>query len=514
MPGVWMRRVETVSDGHAPGRRPAHQSLAGEQHRRRRARTAGADDDRVVTVFGHDSLLPSTPSTPATPVTPATGSIMRPVAFTLASSRFHDRYRWWACPTSSPASGCASSGRPGSSATANRCTSRRHGSARSLPSSPRPVAARLPATSSSTRLARPAARAPECRLQTQLTRVRRLLGPRPARSGDSAGYRLAAERPRSTRGNSKTLSPAGAMRNLRLRVCVRRRRCGGGNPSLTVPTSRGTTGGGAPPRTPGRGWRNSPGRTSPRATPMPRRCRQCTPARRPVPRACPRPAGRARLPAGRTTEAVHRYDEYRRRLAEELGLDPPPLLQQLERDILEHHLPFRPSKPSVGGDLPALPVSSFVGRERELQAVLDLVDRARIVTIVGLGFGQDASRDPRRDALRGGYPDGVWWCDLVATAPGEVATAVADRSACRNVRARPPPTARGGDRRASCAARARQLRARHRRGARVGGWARAARPGARRVGDEPPVARRRRGTPAAPGPLACTDRATTFPHRR
>ncbi len=48
---------------------------------------------------------------------------------------------------------------------------------------------------------------------------------------------------------------------------------------------------------------------------------------------------RALCAAGRPTEALARYQEHRRRLAEDLGVEPSPGLQQLEHEILDHRVP-------------------------------------------------------------------------------------------------------------------------------------------------------------------------------
>jgi predicted ATPase/DNA-binding SARP family transcriptional activator len=137
---------------------------------------------------------------------------------------------------------------------------------------------------------------------------------------------------------------------------------------------------------------------------------------------------RALYAAGRATEALSRYQDYRRRLAEELGLEPSPLLQQIEHDILDHQLPLEPVRFAPDGGPPVLPVSSFLGRHRDLQSVSDQLARARVVTIVGPGgVGKTRLALHAAHEARDDYPDGVWWCDLVSASPGEVTTVVAAR---------------------------------------------------------------------------------------
>jgi predicted ATPase/DNA-binding SARP family transcriptional activator len=137
---------------------------------------------------------------------------------------------------------------------------------------------------------------------------------------------------------------------------------------------------------------------------------------------------RALYAAGRATEALSRYQAYRRRLAEELGLEPSPLLQRIEHDILDHQLPFEPVRFAPDGGPPVLPVSSFLGRRRDMQSVSDQLACARVVTIVGSGgVGKTRLALHAAHQARDAYPDGVWWCDLVSASPGEVITVVAAR---------------------------------------------------------------------------------------
>jgi len=60
-----------------------------------------------------------------------------------------------------------------------------------------------------------------------------------------------------------------------------------------------------------------------------------------------------------------------------------------------------------------VPLTSFVGRERELAEVRDLLERAGLVTLTGFG-GSGKTRLALQVAagLLDSYPDGVWWVDL------------------------------------------------------------------------------------------------------
>jgi predicted ATPase/DNA-binding SARP family transcriptional activator len=92
--------------------------------------------------------------------------------------------------------------------------------------------------------------------------------------------------------------------------------------------------------------------------------------------------------AGRQAEALEVYRDARQALADELGLDPSPFLQDLERSILRQDAslaaPERPTRSTR--PLPA-PPTPLVGRRLELAAVSALFrnEGARLVTLTGPG---------------------------------------------------------------------------------------------------------------------------------
>jgi DNA-binding SARP family transcriptional activator len=93
---------------------------------------------------------------------------------------------------------------------------------------------------------------------------------------------------------------------------------------------------------------------------------------------------------GRTADALAAYRDHRRLLADELGLDPPAALRELEARILQDDLPA-PTRPGPAAAAPprrpALPrrPGGMVGRERELKMLLDCLAAKGRVTLVGPG---------------------------------------------------------------------------------------------------------------------------------
>ncbi|WP_165491695.1 AfsR/SARP family transcriptional regulator [Egibacter rhizosphaerae] len=138
--------------------------------------------------------------------------------------------------------------------------------------------------------------------------------------------------------------------------------------------------------------------------------------------------------AGRQTEALSVFQRLRGRLADDLGLEPSPSLQQLQADILRQAPsvtpPATPARTgedaeSAQGNLPR-PVTSFVGRQHETEAVRRLLDRGRLVTLTGVGgVGKTRLALQAAATVADRYPDGVWWCDLAPADAGAVGHTVA-----------------------------------------------------------------------------------------
>ncbi|GFJ94397.1 BTAD domain-containing putative transcriptional regulator [Phytohabitans rumicis] len=112
--------------------------------------------------------------------------------------------------------------------------------------------------------------------------------------------------------------------------------------------------------------------------------------------------------SGRQAEALAAYEEGRRILAEELGVDPSPEMSALHVAILRDEAIRAPRLPGQ--------LTSFVGREEELRRVGKLLGEARLVTLHGPG----GAGKTRLAIEAAGRQDGdVCLVELAPVAPGE-----------------------------------------------------------------------------------------------
>ena len=91
--------------------------------------------------------------------------------------------------------------------------------------------------------------------------------------------------------------------------------------------------------------------------------------------------------AGRQGEALDALRRARAAIAEELGTDPSPALADMQTAILHHDPALRPRRSPrrrVTASVPH-PLTSFVGRGTQLDAVSGALESHRLVTITGPG---------------------------------------------------------------------------------------------------------------------------------
>ncbi|MFI8187800.1 AfsR/SARP family transcriptional regulator [Streptomyces sp. NPDC085946] len=156
---------------------------------------------------------------------------------------------------------------------------------------------------------------------------------------------------------------------------------------------------------------------------------------------------RALRDAGRTAEALAAYEDVRRLLADRLGTDPGPDLRALHAELLEpgagrqpgssasaarEPAPEAPGSAERTGGRTAAPgnlrarLTSFVGREADIEAIRADLAAARLVTLLGPGgAGKTRLSQEAAESVRAAVPDGVWLAELAPVDdPGAVPEAV------------------------------------------------------------------------------------------
>jgi predicted ATPase/DNA-binding SARP family transcriptional activator len=119
----------------------------------------------------------------------------------------------------------------------------------------------------------------------------------------------------------------------------------------------------------------------------------------------------------RQAEALEAYQDARRTLVDELGIEPSAELRELEQAILRQEPALAPRpEPARRTRLPAQP-TPFLGRSRELAEIVALLQRyeIRLLTLTGAG-GSGKTRLALRVAseVAADYPDGVFWVPLAS----------------------------------------------------------------------------------------------------
>ncbi|MEU3848187.1 BTAD domain-containing putative transcriptional regulator [Streptomyces sp. NPDC029554] len=162
---------------------------------------------------------------------------------------------------------------------------------------------------------------------------------------------------------------------------------------------------------------------------------------------------RALRDAGRTAEALAAYDDVRRLLADRLGTDPGPELRALHTELLtapddgggprrSAAAPAaRAAAPVTPPPVPASPapgnlrarLTSFIGRESDIESIRGDLAAARLVTLLGPGgAGKTRLSQEAAETVRHTMPGGVWLAELApvddpAAVPEAVLTAVGAR---------------------------------------------------------------------------------------
>lgn len=132
--------------------------------------------------------------------------------------------------------------------------------------------------------------------------------------------------------------------------------------------------------------------------------------------------------AGRQGDALDVYTRTRRALVDELGVEPSNELGETHVAILRQDDAVRPRARATAPPRSALPaqLTSFVGREHELDRLVDALDTSRLVTVVGPG-GAGKTRLATEAAARveAGQHDGVHLLELASVhEPAQLPSAV------------------------------------------------------------------------------------------
>jgi len=124
--------------------------------------------------------------------------------------------------------------------------------------------------------------------------------------------------------------------------------------------------------------------------------------------------------SGRQADALDTFQEARRVLAEELGLEPGPDLKGLQEAILAQDPAIAAAPPAPRrGNLPSR-TTSFVDREHELVEVADLLRAQRLVTLTGPpGVGKTRLALEVARSVEDQIADGVWLVEM-ARASGDL----------------------------------------------------------------------------------------------
>ncbi|WP_217128532.1 BTAD domain-containing putative transcriptional regulator [Streptomyces sp. AC558_RSS880] len=141
---------------------------------------------------------------------------------------------------------------------------------------------------------------------------------------------------------------------------------------------------------------------------------------------------RALRDTGRTAEALAAFEDVRRLLADRLGSDPGAELRALHAELLKPGPAPRTRVGAPPGNLRAR-LTSFVGREADIETIRADLTAARLVTLLGPGgAGKTRLSQEAAETVRQTLPDGAWLAELAPVddpdaVPEAVLTAVGAR---------------------------------------------------------------------------------------
>ncbi len=130
--------------------------------------------------------------------------------------------------------------------------------------------------------------------------------------------------------------------------------------------------------------------------------------------------------SGRQDAALAEFGEARRRLGEELGVEPSTELKRLEQAILDQDPGLDPEpdpheatgawrapvRSQRRGNVP-VQLTSFIGRTADLEVLQDLAGEQRLLTLTGPGgTGKTRLAIELAGAIQDWHPDGTWFVDL------------------------------------------------------------------------------------------------------